>query len=405
MCSLGCGVEPVQKDTGGVSGAGDTSCPNGAAVVLSDYASSQVALLGLDGTVLSESFISSASSQTNGLAYPLSGSVGLPSARPGSGSVVLIDRYGTNVITWLDPETAAVTRQMTVGTGFESNPQDYLEVGAGRAYVTRWGENGGAGREPFDAGSDVLILDLDQRSLAGRIELPRQDEFPPRPARMVRVGEQALVVLQRLSLDFQSMGTSQLMGIDIAADRVSFTQELEGLKNCEAPRLSPSGKRLAIACSGRLTPEGASANLDESGVVLLDVEVLPPTLVAKLPASQLVGAALQGDLRFVSDSLLLVKTQTALGGQGNNALYSVSLPEGSARLLLEAHPDSDGSGKGWVFGDIFCAPGCSPVCLLADADLSVLQRIDFSQPANPALAEPLTIAPRTGLPPRNLGAW
>jgi hypothetical protein len=402
---LACGVEPVQTDTGGVPGAGEGSCPSGAVVVLSDYASSQVALVGLDGTVLSESLVSSASSETHGLAYPLSGAVVLPSARPSSGSVVLIDRYGTNVITWIDPETAAVTRQMAVGTGFESNPQDYLEVGEGRAYVTRWGENAGAGREAFDPGSDVLILDTVQRSLIGRVELPRQDDLPPRPSRMARVGEQAIVVLQRLSLDFETMGPSQLVGIDLAADRVIWTQELAGLRNCEAPRLSPSAKRLAIACSGQLTPEGAAVNLDESGLALLDVEVLPPTLVSRFPASQLVGAALQGDLRFVSEELVLVKTQTPLHGQGNNALYSVSLLDGSTSLLLEARPESDGSGKGWVFGDVFCAPGCSPHCLLADADRSVLQPIDFSQPSNPQLVVSLTVAPRTGLPPRSLGAW
>src|SRR5512142_202362 len=102
-------------------------CPLGIAARLGDpnYMASQVALTALDGTVLSASFISTASAQTDGLAFALSGDTALPNTAPASGRIVVIDRYGTNVLTWVDPSTARVQAQLSVGTGFESNPQDY----------------------------------------------------------------------------------------------------------------------------------------------------------------------------------------------------------------------------------------------------------------------------------------
>src|ERR1700760_4534210 len=96
------------------------------AVVFS--ASPQVALGDLDGDTLCGSLISSARSDTSSVALALSGDVVLPSSRPASGRAVLLDRYGTNVVTFLDPSNGSVLSQLPVGTGFEANLQDYVEI-------------------------------------------------------------------------------------------------------------------------------------------------------------------------------------------------------------------------------------------------------------------------------------
>src|SRR5690606_35822633 len=87
------------------------------------------------GETQSASIISTASSETDGLAFALSGDVALPSAPADSGHLVLLDRFGTNVVSWIDPATAEVVSQLPVGTGFESNPQDYVEFGE-RAFIS-----------------------------------------------------------------------------------------------------------------------------------------------------------------------------------------------------------------------------------------------------------------------------
>jgi len=82
----------------------------------------------------------------------------LPATRPASGEVVLIDRFGTNVLTWVDAASGDVRAQLSVGTGYESNPQDYLEIDERYALVSRYGQNQNAGRQPFDRGGDVLVI-------------------------------------------------------------------------------------------------------------------------------------------------------------------------------------------------------------------------------------------------------
>lgn len=130
LSTLGCDVESTQQETSGIGdlddaqpgdkddtpsgssmdgmGGGDPgkdtsseplACPTGVSIVLSDYLSTQIALSDLDGNTLSESLISTGSSVSDGLAFAISGDVALPSSKTTSGHVVLLDRYGTNVIT------------------------------------------------------------------------------------------------------------------------------------------------------------------------------------------------------------------------------------------------------------------------------------------------------------------
>src|SRR5690606_29614293 len=90
LLACGCNVESTGEDTGGVQDERNGSCPPGVAVVLSDYQSTQVALSTLEGETQSASLVSTASTQTDGLAFALSGDVYLPSAPTDSGRLVLL---------------------------------------------------------------------------------------------------------------------------------------------------------------------------------------------------------------------------------------------------------------------------------------------------------------------------
>jgi hypothetical protein len=378
-------------------------CPAAAVVVMTDYVSTQVAISALDGETLSASFVSTASANASGLAFPLSGDVTVPSTRPPSGRVVLVDRFGTNVVTFIDPETARVLEQLPVGAGFESNPQDYVELDARRALVSRWDENPAPGREPFDSGGDLVVIDTENAEITSSISLPRDDDFPPRPAALVRVGAEAVVTLERLARDFRSAGDAMLVGVDALSETVSFTLTLPGLENCGGLALSPSAERAALACTGFIDPDGQAENLEQSALVVFDVTVSPPVETGRFAASELAGEPLQQEVEFFSERGVLVKTQTTVGGGRNNRLLAVDLGEGQTRTLAEARPSS-GGGQGVVFGGMLCTPGCGNLCLVADADRGALRRFAI---ANGDLEElpSVRVENVVGLPPRGIGSY
>ena len=170
---VGCNVTPAQV-TGGVDLPARGDCPRGLAVVSSDFQSSEIALLTPTGDVKSPAFMSSASTTASGLAAPFSGDLGVATARSRPGELVIVDRFGTNVLSFVDTQSGAVRAQLPVGTGFEANPQDYLEVSEHEAFVPRLGQNRSPGRERVDAGSDLLISDPRVRVITGSVPMPQR---------------------------------------------------------------------------------------------------------------------------------------------------------------------------------------------------------------------------------------
>jgi hypothetical protein len=405
--ATGCNVSAsAPSSTGPVAGNSvGPDCARGTVVLLTDYMSAQIALSSGDGTTLSAAFLSTASTTPSGLAFPLSGDVVLPGTRPPSGRVVLLDRFGTNVVTWADPKTAQVLGQLPVGTGFESNPQDYLELADGRAYLSRYGSNMAPGTQPFDAGNDVLVLDTTAGAPAITKSIPMpvgSSGLPPRPAGLALVGSTVLVVLQETSEDFMTVGDGVLVGL--ASDAVAWQVAVTGLKNCGRPALSPSGTKLALACEGQLDEHGDVVDPGASAVAIYDVTTLPPTLARAYPIADQLGATTQDRVAWVSETELLGKTQTGFGGTTNNQAFTLDLTSGKAAVLLTASPASDGTGKGIVYGDVQCSPGCANVCLLADADVGHLRRWHIAGADLEPLAD-VTVDPGTGLPPVGLSEY
>lgn len=394
------------SETDGGDGAADddtdVECPRGATVLLSDYVSTQIALTDQKGETLSASFISSASSDTAGLAFALSGDVVLPSAAPASERIVLLDRFGTNVITWLDPQTGDALGQLPVGTGFESNPVDYVEVGDGLAFVSRWGQNTDPGNEPFDRGGDVLVIDTEAPEIVDAIELAFQDDLPPRPGAMLRHEGQMVVILNRVATDFSSTGEAMWAAIDIESRDVEWMETLTGLKNCGRPTPSPDGSRWALACTGAFDT-GEIEDIAQSALLILDPSQDPPMEVERYTAEELVDEPIQGGIAYASDEVILFKTQTPRGGATNNRLMALKLDSGDVTELLEAAPDEELGGKGLMYGSVLCAPQCSELCLMPDADQGVLQRIE-QQADGDFDIEAITVERSVGLPPVDL-AW
>ena len=118
----GCNAPDPPPTTGGTD-LPPGACGRGAVVIGSDYQSTNVSLVGVEGEVLSPSFLSSATSSA-GLTAPLSGDVAVPSMPAAGEEIVLLDRYPAAVLTWVDVVTGSVRAQLNVATGFAANPQD-----------------------------------------------------------------------------------------------------------------------------------------------------------------------------------------------------------------------------------------------------------------------------------------
>ncbi len=404
VVSAACNDTKADRATGGVELHAASGCPAGIAAMLGDpnYLSSQVALTALDGSVLSASFFSTASAQTEGLAFALSGDAALPSNPPTSGRVVILDRYGTNVITWLVPATAKVQAQLAVGTGFESNPQDYLELDGTRALVSRWGTNGNPNQQPFDAGNDLLVIDTRAPSILASVALPWHDELPPRPAAITQLGGSVAVVLQRLAEDFATQGDAEIVRVDPTSLAILQDLRLVGVSNCGRLIPRPAAMGFGLVCTGPLDRYGSSEDLSKSALLLLDVDEAGDLVErARWSAAEITSEPLQSDLSFAGQDLALVKTQTPQGGSTNNRLLALDLGTHAVATLAEARPGSDGTGAGLAFESLLCSTGCSPLCLLADSDQGLLRRFDVAQQPIAELS-PIDMTPGVGLLPRQL---
>ena len=287
--------------------------------------------------------------------------------------------------------------QLNVNTGFSANAHDYIELSPTRAYVSRYYSNRDAGRVPFDAGGDLLIIDPTLPAVVGRIDLAgKGGAFLANPDRMRRVGGDVVVTLARLDAGFASAGDGLLVGIDAATDTVSWDASLPGLSNCSGLALSPSGGLLAVSCSGVFSG-GPVAQAAHSDVVVFDTASRPPVERARYGVpSKLDGQALAPPLAFATEDLLLGVSSGDLAAGRPDKGFSLTLSTGVVTTFTHAPP--------FALGDLLCLPGCSARCFLADASRGAIVRLDIasgSVTAGPALQVDTT----TGLPPRSLSVF
>jgi hypothetical protein len=381
----------------GLGDAGVAHCGSAFAVAMSDFQSTNIAIVSLEGKVLSSSLISSASAPP-GTSAPLSGDVVLPFASPASGELVLLDRYPNSTLTWLTPRAAAVRGQLNVGTGFAANPRDYLEVEPGIAYISRYEKNAKPGAAAFDGGDDILIVDTQTPKITGSIAFPKVDAEPTiqnRPDRLLKVGSRVWVTLQRISADFSTVGTGSI-GIVDASKNVS-TFALAGLKNCSTLSLSPNGKQVIVTCSGAFdfNKPDFKRQISESAIVVLDASGDTPKEVARIAATT---APFGPNVAHASDRFVLA---TLYGDDASKVTERVVGIDLDAKLVKELSNSTLAFGD---FNDVRCATACGGKCVATSAKQSALLTFTIGVDGF-AAGDSITFPDAPKLPPRNLGGY
>jgi hypothetical protein len=371
--------------------------------VSSDHTNaSVVSLLTTAGEVRSESFISS-SSKSPGLSTALSGDVSTPSSIVPGDELVLIDRHLTSVLTWVNLETAVVRDQLSVTTGFISNPQDYVPFAPTKAFVTRLEPNFAAGSEPFDGGNDVLVIDPSVPEITGRIDLmPAMEGAPaglyPRASGALMARGALRVLCLGMSADFRTHTDSRLVTIDPETLQLSHVLVIPGFRSCGSAEPSPDGTRLAVTCNGSFQSDPADG-FPDSGVVLVDLGDVPA--VSRQLSSRELGIGQMRSATWTSDGALLLVTtgreETSLPG----AVLTLDLTAGTVSPpLLETTKNP------FDFGPALCELP-SRRCFVPDAgtDGGVLHELTVDPAGHATAARRLRVETSLGLPPRSIGRF
>lgn len=413
--AVACGVDSNEAPSGGIDlgeggeggepGDSGENAVRGFVVSGTDYTSTNISLLSVDGVVQSASFVSSGS-ETPGLSAALGGDVTLPSTRVPGNELVLIDRFPASVVSWIDLETAEVRAQLSVATGFSSNPQDYVHFSATKAYVPRFEPNSMRGEEPFDGGDDVLILNPATPEIRGRIDLrPAFDELPEgfhaRGSRALMAGGKLRVLAVGINTDFTDRLASRLITIDPETDAIEHVLVFEGMHSCGSAALSPNEEELAIPCAGAFGQDAANG-FPDSGVVLVRLSDEPEETWRYTSAELAINQV--NDVTWLSDDQLAVLTAGRFGGDQVAAVAS-----DEARTLNVR----DGSiSEPWhatapfTLGDLECSLAAGR-CVLADAetDGGVVHALSLSGTGELSFTGKVKPDTAGGLPPRALGTY
>jgi len=400
--TLACGVETENGSSGGI--AADAQ---GFVVVNSDYQSTSVSLVSIEGEVLSERFIASGSADT-GLSAALGGDLVLPTMPSASPDLVLIDRTPAGVLTWVDRRTAKVRAQLNVATGFASNPHDYVPLSDTKAYVPRFAWNLASGEQEFDEGNDILVIDPSVPEIVDRIDLmsvlaSEPAGFYPSADRALLANDKLFVLAVGFNVDFTDRVASRLVTIDTARDRIDDVLVFDGLTSCSSLDLAPDGVTLAITCHGAFGRDPEEGHPD-SAIVLVDVEGRARE-TARFLAADLGGEMIAG-LAFVDEQTLVF---TSFGRYADD-LSQMAAPD-TARLLDIAHgellgePFAESKSIPFTLGDVSCSPE-TRTCVLCDAETEggVLQHFRVVDGEIEELFR-IRTDDELGLPPRALGRF
>jgi hypothetical protein len=378
----------------------------GFAVVGSDFTSTVVSLLDADGTLAKDDCIDSGTKAGGHLSLTLSGDVSLPSQPQQDGKLWLVDR-GNAALTVLSPETCEVTSQISVTTGFKSNPHDVAVLSQSKAYVTRYDKN----VTPTDAnstGDDVLIIDLTRGAVSGRIDLSSYAApvagatIQARPDRMLIAAGQVFVTLASQDASFQSTGEGRVVVIDPATDTVTSTIELPGLKGCSAMSYVDGPNEIFVACGGSFAD--ADKQADGSGVAAIDLSAAPPA-VHVTKASALGGTpvqpvnfswvvALSGTRAFTST----LGTFPAGSSPGTNDAAFAFDPTTGASTPITLDAAAGDLGRGALSGTTLLIPDAD----FATPRIHVFDAGGAGAPTETAAVDP---DPARGMPPREIARY
>jgi hypothetical protein len=251
-----------------------------------------------------------------------------------------------------------------------------------------------AGQEPNDGGGDLLIVNPKDVRVEGRVPFASEGALLPRADRMIRVGNEVWVSLQRYDSDFKMAGDARFVGVSTADDSIIWTLDLPGVASCGGIARSPSGSAVAVSCTGAFTDDDPKRR---SAIVLLDATVHPPVELERFAVAAELGAPLGPTIAYASGGWLVGTAVGDAQAGRNDVAYSVDLESGTTHRLADA-------GGAFAFGDIHCAPGCTDLCFIADAQSNVLRVWKANASLLDAQAS-MPVDPSIGLPPRAIGAF
>lgn len=365
--------------------------PAGLAVLSGDYKSVAVSLIDpAQGTLVRDECITSGTVAPQ-LSNALSGDVTLASQPQPGNELVLIDRTNAT-LTWVDPKTCGVLRQLNVGVGFKGNPHDIVAVTATKAYVTRYGTNPAKDAE----GSDLLVIDPSTATIIKSIDLRAQATLVadkailPAPDRAVLVGGKVYVSLNNLSADYKAAGHGRVVIIDPALDAVVGTIDLPSLKNCGALTAVSAPAGLLVSCGG-VFADGAQ-QINTAGMAWIDLSTTPPT--TKIVASSAFGRVISGlTVAGGGPSLGFAITNGEFTGPPPDAVWMFDFVGGTPRKIFEG-------GGSFTLAGLIYDPARKKL-FVSDANDAApkLQVFDLSDATAPKL-QTAVVTNGAGLPPR-----
>ncbi len=391
-----CGMDPEAGSAPPeLSGA-----PCRAVSVNSDYASTSVTLLDADGRLCADVVLSSGSAPP-GVVTALSGDVVPASTRHPDGWVVLIDRYPNSVLTFVHPDGHEVLSQLAVGTGFAANPRDVAFLSRTRAYVSRAETNKAPGREAYDAGGDVLVVDPSVPEITGRISLLEHTDseggeaLDPRPGGFATAGGLVWVHLHHLSGDLSAAGAGLVLGIDPETDRVARRLRIEAFSNCGAMDAPPGASGFWVACSGRF---GAGVEqISRSGLAWVELSEGEPRVAWSASADELLGQPVSFSVAAQDERVLYAVLFGDLEGGREDLLVRVDRgAEPVARRVASA--------PAYQLGRPLLSAERS-LLMVPNGDPEAPSLLRFELGPGGALSElpPTDPDPSVGLPPRHIG--
>jgi len=381
---------------GGAAGPRPGGPATGLAVVNSDFSTTSLSLLDMTGTLVRADCVDSATGANGGATKTISGDVVLPSQPQPGGRVILVDR-GNGALTFVDPTTCTIARQIAV-PGVKTNPHDVLVLAEDKAYVSRYDLNLAA-TDPDLAGNDIAVIDPSSGALVGRIPLDAYASPAAattalaRPDRLLLVGGQVIVSLNEIDQRFANYGEGKLAVIDPTTDAVAAVIALTGLANCEGLTYVPSQQMVLVACGGPFAGSTAQA-----GVAVVDVGVWPPAVARVIPAAAFDGRPL--DMGWIAAAVDAGGGTRAFAVTNDpndvdpDALFEVDIVAGTTRQVATSGP--------YTLGTAALLPGL----LLVPNSTRSTPRIDqFDVTSSAAAAGSFTSDPITNLPPQAIAPY
>jgi hypothetical protein len=369
-------------------------------------------MLRADGSALDARWMTSGT-VLPGLVAALSGDVVLASSPLAvDGHVTVLDRFRTDVVTRVRIPDGRLRGQVRTheaagagGTGFSSNPHDFVYLGTDEAWVSRFEPNLDPTAPASERGTDLYRIDPTTMRRAGeRIDLTGADVMVDvvdattgttrpeiahaRPSSIARLGNTLIVGLGRFTLAFDGTGDGAVAVVDATTREVSIV-EIPGLKACSSVRTVPADdEHVVVACA----PFGDAA---ATGIAVLhvtggSVDVERVFRFAESPSTPLAA----NNVVPLSSSLVVASVYGNFDPPSGDSLHTLDLATGSATMIAA-------STGGFALGRGAYDPVTRRLFVPdAEADAPRLRRFDRALDGSFTEATSTTLAPELGLPPR-----